>query len=129
MNLNNDEDSDLEIISVRFDGSERRTIFEPGSGHPSFHPNGRFVITDAYPYESVAFGDGSVPLRLIDTQRNVSTNIARIFVSATRGEFRVDPHPAWHAGRYVVFNGFAGGTRKVYIADLGEALKEMARKR
>ncbi|MFA7006924.1 MAG: hypothetical protein WC429_22990, partial [Verrucomicrobiia bacterium] len=126
MNLNNDEDPDLEIISFRFDGSERRTLFELGSGHPSFHPHGRFMITDAYPSESVAFGDGSVPLRLIDIQRHSCTNIARIYVSATSGEFRVDPHPAWHAGRYVVFNGFADGTRKVYIADLGEILSKMS---
>ncbi|MFA5192484.1 MAG: hypothetical protein WC740_17395 [Verrucomicrobiia bacterium] len=127
MNLNNDDDPDLEIIRVKFDGSEMRTIFKPGSGHPSFHPDGRFIVSDAYPYESVAFGDGSVPIRLIDTERGSCVNIARIFVSATRGEFRVDPHPAWHAGRYVVFNGFADGTRKVYIADLGETLKKMAR--
>jgi hypothetical protein len=126
MNLNNDDDPGLEIIRVKFDGSERRTIFKHGSGHPSLHPNGRFMITDAYPGERVAFGDGSVPLRLIDTQRNTCTNIARIYVSATSGEFRVDPHPAWHAGRHVVFNGFAGGTRKVYIADLGEMLIKMS---
>jgi hypothetical protein len=76
----------------------------------------------------VAFGDGSVPLRLIDTQKNTCTNIVRIFVSATKGEFRVDPHPAWYAGRYVVFNGFADGTRKVYIADLGDIFNEMTRR-
>ena len=126
MNLNNDDDADLEVVSFKFDGNERRTLFKPGSGHPSFHPAGRFVITDAYPGERVAFGDGSVPLRLIDTQRHSCTNIARIYVSATSGEFRVDPHPAWHAGRYVVFNGFADGTRKVYIADLGELLAKMS---
>ena len=125
MNLASEDDPGLGIISARYDGSELRTLFKPGSGHPSFHPGGRFIITDAYPSESVAFGDGSVPLRLIDTQQNTCTNIVRIFVSATRGEFRVDPHPAWDAsGRFVVFNGYASGTRKVYIADVGELLKK-----
>ena len=37
----------------------------------------------------------------------------------TSGEFRVDPHPAWdRTGRYVVFNGFVGNTRQVFLADL-----------
>ena len=32
---------------------------------------------------------------------------------------RSDPHPAWdRTGRYVTFNGFVGGTRRVFIADL-----------
>ena len=124
MNLSVDEDPGLEIASFKFDGSGLQSIFKPGSGHPSFHPDGRFIISDAYPSESVAFHDGSVPLRLIDTRRGNCTNIVRIFVSAVKGEFRVDPHPAWHAGRYVVFNGFTGGTRKVYIADLGEVLNK-----
>jgi len=128
MNLNNDDDPGLELVRFKFDGSERQTVFKYGSGHPSFHPDGRFIVTDAYPSEPLAFHDGSVPIRLIDTQRNTGTNIVRIFVSATRGEFRVDPHPAWHAGRYVIFNGFADGTRKVYIADLGNILTEMTRR-
>ncbi len=126
MNLNIDDDPQLELVTFKFDGSERQTVFKYGSGHPSFHPDGRFIITDAYPSEKVAFADGSVPLRLIDTQKNTCTNIVRIFVSSTRGEFRVDPHPAWYAGRYVVFNGFANSTREVYIADLGELLRKIS---
>ena len=42
-----------------------------------------------------------------------------MFVSMTAGEFRVDPHPAWDPkGRFVAFNGFVGGTRGVFVADL-----------
>lgn len=125
MNLQNDAEEGLEIVTAKFDGSELRTVFKPGSGHPSYHPGGRFLITDAYPYEPVAFGDGSVPIRLIDPKQNTCTNIARIFVSSATGEFRVDPHPAWHGGRYVVFNGYADGTRKVYVADLGPLLANL----
>ena len=124
MNLNIDDDRALEIVTVRFDGSDLREVFEPGSGHPSFHPGGRYVITDAYPHEPVGFGDGSVPIRLIDTIAGTCVNIARIYVSATKGEFRVDPHPAWGpSGRFVVFNGFVNDTRQVYIADLAKILK------
>jgi hypothetical protein len=36
---------------------------------------------------------------------------------------RVDPHPAWdRAFRRIAFNGFAGGTRRVYVADLADLL-------
>lgn len=124
MNLDVDDERDLEIIRVRFDGSQMQTVFKPGSGHPSFHPGGRYLVTDAYPKERVAFGDGTVPIRLIDTQTGGCLLLARVYVSGTRGEFRVDPHPAWdRTGRYLVFNGFAGGTRKVYIADVARMLK------
>jgi hypothetical protein len=124
MNLNIDDDPTLEIVTLRFDGCDLRKVFEPGSGHPSFHPGGRYLITDAHPSESVAFGDGTVPIRLIDTKTKTCINIARIYVSATKGEFRVDPHPAWGpSGRYVVFNGFVNNTRQVYIADLAKLLK------
>lgn len=123
MNLNVDDDPNLEIVSVRYDGAEMKTIFEPGSGHPSFHPEGRYIITDAYPYESVAFGNGDVPIRLIDTKAKTCINIARVPVSMERGEFRLDPHPAWDpSGRYVVFNGLSDGKRRVFIADVSRLL-------
>jgi hypothetical protein len=124
MNLNVDDDRALELITVKFDGSDLRTVFKPGSGHPSFHRDGRYIITDAYPHEPVALGDGSVPLRLIDLQTATCTNVVRVFVSAAKGEFRIDAHPAWdRSGRYVVFNGFVDNTRRVYIADLSSLLK------
>ena len=28
------------------DGADLRKVFEPGSGHPSFHPAGRYLITN-----------------------------------------------------------------------------------
>jgi hypothetical protein len=119
MNLNIDNDPALELVTVRYDGGALREVFEPGSGHPSFRCDGRYIIADAYPHEPVAYGDGSVPIRLIDTNTATCRNIVRIYVSDTTGQFRVDPHPAWDAsGRYVVFNGFVGDTRRVYIADL-----------
>jgi hypothetical protein len=40
----------------------------------------------------------------------------------------VDPHPAWDpTGRLIVFNGYAGRTRKVHVADVGELLEQMSR--
>jgi len=32
----------------------------------------------------------------------------------------VDAHPAWdRSWRYVTFNAFVGGTRRVFVADMG----------
>ena len=48
-----------------------RYVYSKGSGHPSFHSNQRFVITDAYAKERSWFkssSSGTVPLRLIDVK-------------------------------------------------------------
>ncbi len=124
MNLDIDGQPGLEVISVRAGGTDMKIIFKPGSGHPSQHSGGQpFFITDAYPDEPVARHDGTSPLRLIDLKRGTEQTIGSIFVSMTAGEFRVDPHPAWdRTGRYVAFNGFVGGTRGVFVADLSALL-------
>lgn len=120
MNLDVDGKPGLELITVRADGTDLKVVFRPGSGHPSQHPAGRpFFITDAYPDEPVAARDGTSPLRLLDTANGTERRLVNIFVSMKAGEFRVDPHPAWdRTGRFVAFNGFEGGTRGVFVADL-----------
>jgi hypothetical protein len=36
---------------------------------------------------------------------------------------RVDPHPAWdRTWRYVTFNAFVDGTRRVFVADMKELI-------
>jgi hypothetical protein len=120
MNLEVDGKKGLELIRVRYDGTGLTTIFATGSGHPSLHREGRFVVTDAYPDEPLAAGDGTSPIRFLDTKIGRETLLARVFVSMTAGEMRVDPHPAWdRSGRFVVFNGYVGNTRNVFLADLG----------
>ena len=38
---------------------------------------------------------------------------------------RVDPHPAWdRTWRYVAFNAFVGGTRRVFVADMAERISQ-----
>jgi len=120
MNLDVDDQPGLEFVSVRADGTDLKVLYKPGSGHPTLHPLGEpFVITDAYPDEPVAAKDGTSPLRLIDLAQQTEQNVVAIFVAMTAGEFRVDPHPAWdRSGRFVAFNGFVGGTRRVFVADL-----------
>ena len=130
MNLNTDGREGLELISVKYDGTDLKTVFSPGSGHPSFHPKGLpLIVTDAYPDEPVTKRNGIVPIRLLHTDTGKEENIAEIYVSNTNGEFRIDPHPAWDkSGRYVIFNGFTGNTRNVFIADLKNIVDAQGRR-
>ncbi|RDC61592.1 hypothetical protein [Adhaeribacter pallidiroseus] len=122
MNLNVDDKPGLEFITAKYDGSDLKVAFTSGSGHPSYHPAGLpLVITDAYPDEPIAPGKGISPIRLLHTSTGQEKEIFKIFVSDTQGEFRIDPHPAWdRSGRYVIFNGYEGNTRNVFIADLND---------
>ncbi|MCT7985712.1 hypothetical protein NG796_20780 [Laspinema sp. A4] len=124
MNLNIHGEG-LRFVKAKYDGTDYGTIIDqiPGSGHPTLHPNRRYILTDAYPYESVAFGDGTTPLRLIDLQTGEEKTLVRIHVdplfSGPKRELRVDPHPAWDSDfRRIAFNACPDGSRKVYIADL-----------
>ncbi|MFP4056200.1 MAG: hypothetical protein ACLF0G_04960 [Candidatus Brocadiia bacterium] len=79
MNLKLDGET-LRLVQARYDGADLRPMTDAvrGSGHPSLHPDGRHVVTDSYPGEPVAFGDGTVPIRLIDVQEGTETTLVRI---------------------------------------------------
>ena len=128
MNLENDGNAGLELITVKYDGSDLKTVFPTGSGHPSFHPNGLpFVITDSYWDEPVTRKDGFIPLRLLNTKTGRETRIAYVFVPKVNdSSFRVDLHPTWdRSGRYVVFNGYEDNERCVFMADMKKILKKV----
>jgi hypothetical protein len=130
MNLNVDGQQGIEIITVKYDGSDLKTVYPVGSGHPSFHPKGLpFIVTDAYSGE-ISLPDGKTPIRLINIATQTEQNIAEIILPEIKNfEFRVDAHPVWdRSGRYVVFNGTDNGTRCVYVADLKNILKKKKRK-
>lgn len=123
----------LGLVRVRFDGTGEQTLFVPGSGHPSTNPVcHQFMVTDAYPRESVTAGDGTTPIRLIDLGAGRETEITRVNLcrtaadrrpDAVRAAYRVDAHPAWDdGGRYLVFNGVHENTRAVFVADLAGPL-------
>lgn len=128
MNLDLEREGDMRLVRVRYDGSDLRKILPDtvGTGHPTVHPDMRHIITDTYEYEPVAFGDGTVPLRWIDMRDGGETNLVRINVQQYSDDrvMRVDPHPAWdRSWRYVTFNGFVGGTRRVFIADMSGVIQ------
>jgi hypothetical protein len=135
INLNiRDGTKDLDLVSVRYDGTHLRSIHPIGSGHPSMHRTKPFVLTDAYPREPVTRGDGTAPLRLIDLRDRTEIALAQVLLTRSEtprltSEHRVDAHPVWdRSGRLVVFNGVHEDTRAVYIADVGPYLEQaMAR--
>jgi hypothetical protein len=115
----------MRFVRVHYDGSGLRELVEgiEGSGHPTLHPDGRHLLTDAYPREPVAYGDGTVPIRLIDVEAREETTLVRVrstpLVSGHMQELRLDPHPAWdRTFRLIAFNAFLDGTRRVCVADL-----------
>ncbi|MBU3191007.1 hypothetical protein K9O30_16700 [Clostridium bowmanii] len=74
--------------------------------------------------DEVAFGDGTILIRLIDIKSGKDECLIRIKTEQTYGfSLRVDAHPAWDSSfRYIAFNGYADDTRRVYIADLTKAI-------
>ena len=127
MNLNIDLKG-LRFVQVNADGSDLRKILDetPGSGHPTVHPDGRHILTDTYTNEPTAFGDGTVPLRWINIENGHEECIVRINTKQPCEDsvMRIDPHPAWDRGwRYVTFNAFVDGTRRVFVADMKNLLK------
>lgn len=130
MNLEVDGKPGLEIITVRYDGSDLKTVFPVGSGHPSFHPGGLpLVITDSYLHEPVTHKDGFVPVRLLNVETGEEQLLASVFVpDMDDTSFRVDPHPTWdRSGRYVIFNGYEDNTRCVFIADLSDIVSKVTK--
>lgn len=126
MNLDIDREG-MRFVQVNADGSGLRKMLPDtlGSGHPTVHPDGRHLITDTYTSESLAYGDGTIPLRWVDLHTGGEEVVVRIQTQprVSEGVLRVDPHPAWdRTWRYVTFNGFVGGTRRVFIADMREML-------
>jgi len=121
------KDCELSLVKVNYDGSGYGKIIEGviGSGHPTVSKDGSHILTDTYKGESVAFGDGTVPLRWISLADGEEDCLVRVNVEtgAQDSVLRLDPHPAWdRSWRYVTFNGFVNGTRKVFVADMSDLL-------
>lgn len=131
INLNiRDGTKDLDLVRVRHDGTDLRSLSRVGSGHPSQHPTLPFIITDAYPREPVTRGDGTAPLRLIDLRNGREVALAQVLLTRSDSakltlEHRIDAHPVWDkTGRFIVFNGVHQDTRSVFIADVGAYLEK-----
>ncbi|MBD3377679.1 hypothetical protein GF406_21805 [candidate division KSB1 bacterium] len=122
----------LLFIGAKYDGTDRKPItpVPANRGHNSLHPSGKFLMTDAYPNEPVAYGDDTAPLWLVDLKTNEKETLVRMKAAtpmfeddpSEANEMRVDLHPAWDSRTHthVAINGVQDGTRKVFVADLSE---------
>ena len=130
MNLRIDRE-DMRLVSVNADGSDLRKMHDRvvGSGHPTVFLDGRHVLADTYTRErGASFGDGTIPWRWIDLATGEEQALVRINTATPCEDsvMRVDPHPAWdRTWRYVTFNGFVGGTRRVFVADMASRLQDV----
>lgn len=130
MNLVMGDPGVMRFVKMRYDGTGLETMVESviGSGHPTLHPDGRHIVTDAYIHEKlIAFDDGTSPIRWIDTVTGETTVVARIPIvpehNDETNQWRVDPHPAWDREyRRIAFNAAQGGHRKVFVADMSPLL-------
>ena len=131
MNLDIDGDGWM-YVQARYDGSglKKITSVPANHGHPSIHPGGRFMISDAYPREADAYGDGTTPLLFVDLEKHQRKALLRMDAVSQffdddmnkASSMRVDLHPAWDKSSYtrVAINGVLEGTRRVFVADLSE---------
>jgi hypothetical protein len=133
MNLNLEGDG-IRFVTVRHDGLDAKVLTRacPGSGHPTMHRDGIHVLSDAYPDEPTAAGDGTVPIRWVDVTRDRDTTLVRICTRPPRGvthsALRIDAHPAWDSTfTRIAFNACVDGHRRVYVADLRALLADRAR--
>lgn len=122
MNLVLDSEEGMRFVQCNYDGSDLRRILPDryGSGHPTVHPDGKHILTDTYVWES-QWDDGTTPLRWVDMLNDTEDVIARIPSDTGAGPtpLRVDPHPAWdRTHRWVTFNAFPDGTRRVFVMDM-----------
>ncbi|MBN1554795.1 MAG: hypothetical protein JXA11_08615 [Phycisphaerae bacterium] len=115
----------LRFVHCNLDGTELKPITEKvlGSGHPSIHPDGRHILTDTYVFEEMAFGDGTIPLRWVDIETGEEKTLVRINSRTPNQEqlvgMRLDPHPTFdREWRWIAFNAYENGARRVFVADL-----------
>lgn len=125
MNLKPDGKT-MRFCRFHYDGSQFTVLSERliGSGHPSVTTNDKYLVTDAYPQESLALANGEVPIRLVDLTADAERNICTIYtLGKGKGVLRLDPHPVWSRDdRKVCFNAAPEGRRQVFIADLDDVI-------
>lgn len=86
-------------------------------GHPSYSPDGSFVVTDTYP-DRVRMA--SIKIMSGNEFLNDVSVIAKVFAPFKYdGDTRCDLHPRWnHAGNKICFDSCYEGHRGLYIVEL-----------
>ncbi len=112
------------LCQWRFDGSEFTVLndtVEVG-GHPRIEPNGRYVVTDAFPRVN---GVQHVTIRLIDIKSGEEEKLCSLPTidrdTVPNAVLRLDGHPNWTRDfKKVIFQAAPEGSRQLYIADLSK---------
>ncbi len=87
-------------------------------GHPSYSPDGKYVVTDSYPDRARM---ASINLMSGDESKKESKTIARVFAPFKYdNDTRCDLHPRWnHKGDQICFDGVFEGCRGLYSVSVG----------
>ena len=91
----------------------------PGDGHCSYSSDGKWMLTDSYPFEDA----GSMRrLFLYDLEKQQAFEIGEFFSDPSYPiPTRCDLHPNWSRDdRFVCFDSIHEGSRQVYMLDVSE---------
>lgn len=96
-------------------------------GHPSYSPDGKYIITDSYPDRARI---ASINLMDGDETKKDNTTIAKVFAPFKYdNDTRCDLHPRWnHAGDKICFDGVFEGHRGLYTVELNNENNKMNKK-
>lgn len=104
---------------ILHDKTQRRELIGAGilttDGHPSYSPDGKYIITDTYPYFN-----RKQYLYLIRVEDGKIRKLGSIYSNFKyRNEVRCDLHPRWnHDSTKICFDGTPGTKRQVYVFQL-----------
>lgn len=92
---------------------EQKWEWLTADGHPSYSPDGNFIVTDTYPNRKRI-----CTLRVLSD--TVSTIVAKVYAPFRYdNDVRCDLHPRWSRdGKKVCFDGCFEGKRGLYIVDV-----------
>lgn len=94
-----------------------------GDGHPSYSPDGKYIVTDSYPDRARV-----ASLRVMDgteEKKDVTTVVARVFAPFKYdNDTRCDLHPRWNRkGDTICFDSVFEGRRGLYTVGVPIAMK------
>jgi hypothetical protein len=103
----------LNSMTYEILGENQLNLF--GDGHPSYSPNGKWVVTDTYPNRA-----RQRYLLLFNIDKSELITLGRFYSPFKYNwDNRVDLHPRWdRSGNYISIDSCHDGIRKSYIIDV-----------
>jgi len=95
-------------------------------GHPSFSPDGKWLITDTYPSKKTRRSS----LILYNEENDVMIKVGEFFQPIKfNGQARCDLHPKWSLdGKFISIDSSHSGKRAIYILDVSSILSKSKKK-